>query len=176
MEEFLKLIPRLVEDGLAIDTGQILIQLLATAILFAIVFYFLWKPLTTLLEDRREIISNDLEEAKKVNEDAYKIKEELEEKMLEAKTEAKNIIEASRDRGEQERVRILENTEIEAVARFKKAEDEISREVSLARQTLKQEIVEVAFEVAEKIVEKEVNASGHAKTIDDVLAGRYNAK
>jgi F-type H+-transporting ATPase subunit b len=176
MEDFLKLIPRLVEDGLAIDTGQILIQLLATLILFIVVFRFLWKPITTLLEERREIISTDLEDAKKVNEDAYKIKEELEEKLLEAKTEAKFIIEASRERGENEKVRILDDAEKEAIARLKKAEDEILREVSVARQNLKQEIVDVAFEVAEKIVEKEVDSSVHAKTVEDVLEGRYNAK
>lgn len=176
MEDFLKLIPQLVEDGLAIDTGQILIQLAATTILFIVVFRFLWKPITTLLEERREIINNDLEEAKKVNEEAYKIKEELDAKMQEAKNEAKFIIETSRERGENERVRIVEDAEKEAVARIKKAEDEIMREVTVARQNLKQEIVDVAFEVAEKIVEKEVDQKVHNKTVESVLEGRYNAK
>ncbi len=175
MEDFLKLIPIFVEQGLGIDLGSILVQLIATAVLFFVVYKFLWKPVTTLLEERREIINNDLNDAKKVNEDAHKIKEELEEKMQDAKTEAKFIIETSRERGENERVRIVEDAEKEAIARMKKAEDEILREVSVARQNLKQEIVDVAFEVAEKIVEKEVDSKVHNKTVESVLEGRYDA-
>lgn len=176
MEEFLKQIPQLVEDGLAIDTGQLLIQLIATAILFAVVFKFLWKPITELLEQRHQMVQSEIDEAKKVNEDAHKTKEELEAKLLDAKTEAKNIIENSRVRGENEKQRIVDDAEKQATSILRKADEEIEREVTLARQQLKEEIVEVAYQMAEKIVEKEVDPSVHEKTVKDVLEGNYNAK
>lgn len=176
MEEFLKQIPSLVEDGLGIDTGMILIQLIATAILFFAVYKVLWKPITNLLEERREMIDSEIEDARKVNEDAQKIKEELEENLLSAKTEAKSIIDASRVRGENERVRIIEDAEHEAVSLVRKAEEEIEREIAVARQNLKEEIVDVAYQMAEKIVEKEVDKKAHNKVVEDVLEGRYDAK
>ncbi len=167
MDKFLETIPRLVEDGLAIDPGQIGMQLLATFILFAVVFKFLWKPITNLLEERREIISNDLEEAKNANSNAHQIKVELEEKLAEAKNEAKNIVEASRGRGESERTRIVVEAEQEAANRLSRALEDIDVEYQKARDNISNEIVTVAFQVAEKIIEKEIDSSKH----DDVVKG-----
>jgi F-type H+-transporting ATPase subunit b len=176
MQEFLRQVPQWVETGLGIDTGKVLVQFISIAILFFFVYRFFWKPITNLLEERHQLVSTDLDEAKRANEDAHKIKEELKEQLLEAKTEAKNIIEASRERGENERTRIVEDAEYEAKSILRKAEDEIEREVAVARQNLKEEIVEVAYQMAEKIVEKEVDKAANDKTVKEVLKGTYNAK
>ncbi|QVK21540.1 F0F1 ATP synthase subunit B [Mycoplasmatota bacterium] len=169
MDKFLEKIPEFVEQGLGIDVGSLGIQLIATFILFAVVFKFLWKPMTNLLEERREIISNDLEEAKNANANAHQIKLELEERLNEAKNEAKNIIEASRERGESEKSRIVAEAEQEAANNLSKAADEISLEYQKARGNIKNEIVEVAFQVAEKIIEKEIDSSKHEVVVEDFL-------
>lgn len=169
MDKFLEKIPEFVEQGLGIDVGSIGIQLIATIILFAVVLKFLWKPMTDLLEERKEIISNDLEEAKNANTNAQKIKVDLEEKLAEAKNEAKNIIEASRVRGENEKTRIVAEAEQEASNRLSKATEDISLEYQKARDNIANEIVEVAFQVAEKIIDKEIDSSKHEEVVTGFL-------
>jgi len=169
MENFLKQIPGFVEDGLSIDLGTIGLQLIVTLVLFTVVFIFLWKPLTRLLEQRREIITNDLDEAKEANAEAHKIKEQFEARLLEAKTEAKEIIESSKERGEEERTRIISNAEKEAVAKLQKAGEDIAQEYQKARENIKEEIIDVAFEVAEKIIEKEIDPATHKAAVKDFI-------
>ncbi|XMB86725.1 F0F1 ATP synthase subunit B [Mycoplasmatota bacterium WC44] len=169
MDNFLDKITEFVESGLQIDLGQIGIQLIATFILFAVVFYFLWKPMTNLLEERKEIISNDLEEAKNANANAHQIKEQLEEKLAEAKNEARSIIEASRERGENEKSRIVSEAEQEASNRLIKATEDIDLEYQKARDNIAGEIVEVAFQVAEKIIEKEIDSTKHEEVVKGFL-------
>ena len=80
MDAVSEAIDKFVMQGMEIDPSQMLVQLIATLVLFLVVFRFLWKPMTKLLEDRREIIKNDLDEAKEANQNALDIKEQLEQK------------------------------------------------------------------------------------------------
>ncbi len=170
MDEFLKKIPVFIEDGLGIDIGQIGIQLLATLILFGFIWKFLWKPVTELLEQRQELVVNDLEGAKKANEDANAIKEQLESKLASARDEAKNILAASKVRAEVEKSDILKDANLEAVEKLNKAKADIELEIEKAKKDLKDEIVNVAFKVAEKIIDEEVDKDKHESVINQFIS------
>ncbi len=176
MDAVSEAIDTFVKQGMGIDPSQMLTTLIATSVLFLVVFRFLWKPMTKLLEDRREIIKNDLDEAKEANQNALDIKEQLEQKLLEARIEAKNMIEASKSRGEQERVRIVKDAKLEAETRLSRAQDDISLEYQKARDSIKDEIVDVAFKVAEKIIEEEIDTKKHEKIVNKFLNEVNNAK
>lgn len=169
MDAFIQSIGDLVEQGLGIDPGSILLNMIAFGILLFVIYRKVWQPLTDLLDERNKIITNDIEEAKQANLDASLIRDDMHLKLEAAKTEAKEIIEASRERGEVEKSKIISDAEVEAKAKLKKAEEDFEQEVQKVRENIKKEIVDVAFEVAEKIIEREVDSSSHTKTVDEFL-------
>lgn len=67
------------------DVRDIIIQLAATLILFLVVRIFLWKPITNILEKRRETMDKSLEEANQAKENAKQIEAELSLELSNAK-------------------------------------------------------------------------------------------
>jgi F-type H+-transporting ATPase subunit b len=157
ISEFTSTIGELLEQSLGIDTGQILLQWIATFILFAVVFRFLWKPLTTLLEDRQAIVEGDLLRAQELSSNAEKIKSEIDVQLTQARQDAKAMLEAARVRSLTEREQLIADTEAELARLRAKADAELGQDVEKAREELKGEVVEIAFLVAEKILQQQVD-------------------
>lgn len=171
MQEIFDKVSELVETGLGIDPQFVLIQLVATLILFLVVLKFVWKPLTALIETRQEIVKNELEEAKKANERAAQIQSELTVEYEQAKKEIKALIEQSIKEGKQEKESIIKDAKIEAQRRLANVEEEIETEIRAAQKEIKQSIVDVAFEAAEKIVKREIDKDAHEDIISDLIEG-----
>ncbi len=157
ISEFTSTIGELLEQSLGIDTGQILLQWIATFILFGVVFRYLWKPLTTLLEDRQAIVEGDLLRAQELSSNAEKIKSEIDVQLTQARQDAKAMLEAARTRSLSEREQLIADTETELARLRAKAEAELGQDVEKAREELKGEVVEIAFLVAEKILQQQVD-------------------
>jgi F-type H+-transporting ATPase subunit b len=157
ISEFTSTIGQLLEESLGIDTGQILLQWIATIILFGVVFRYLWKPLTKVLEDRQAMVEGDLLRAQELSSNAAKIKSEIDVQLTQARQDAKAMLEAARQRSLSEREQLVADTEAELARLRAKAEAELHQDVEKAREELKHEVVEIAFLVAEKILQQQVD-------------------
>jgi F-type H+-transporting ATPase subunit b len=157
ISEFTSTIGQLLEESLGIDTGQILLQWIATIILFGVVFRYLWKPLTKVLEDRQAMVEGDLLRAQELSANAAKIKSEIDVQLTQARQDAKAMLEAARQRSLSEREQLVADTEAELARLRAKAEAELHQDVEKAREELKHEVVEIAFLVAEKILQQQVD-------------------
>jgi F-type H+-transporting ATPase subunit b len=167
--EFTSTIGELLEQSLGIDTGQILLQWIATFVLFFVVFRYLWKPLTNILEERQAIVEGDLRKAQELSAKAEDVKAEIDVQLTKARQQAKDMLEAARTRSLTEREQLIADTEAELARLRAKAEAELSQDVVKAREELKDEVVEIAFLVAEKILQQQVEKNMDASTFADVL-------
>ena len=165
----LEQISEFVEKALSIDLGHLLIQLCSTLILFIVVRIFLWKPLTNILEQRRELAMKEIEDAKKKNEDAAVYLEESKKEVTKAKKRAKEIVDNAVISAKLEKTEIVENAKAEAKRRLDNVDEEIKLEISKQQEQLKNEIVEIAFLAAEKIVKREIDKAEHLSAVEDFL-------
>ena len=76
----------------AVDLG---VQLCSTLIIFLLVRFLLWKPITKMLEQKRAEADKELEEAHAANENAKAIEAELKKQMAEAQIEVKSILDSA---------------------------------------------------------------------------------
>ncbi|MDE6655896.1 MAG: ATP synthase F0 subunit B, partial [Anaeroplasmataceae bacterium] len=74
------------------DIRDLLIQLCATILLFVVIRVFLWKPITHILETRRQAIDQALEDAKASKENAKAIETELADELAKAKASVQEIL------------------------------------------------------------------------------------
>ena len=152
----------------AIDFG---IQLAATIILFVVVAIFFWKPLTKILEARREKIDQDLEDAEKAKKNAQEIELELQAELKEAKQKVKDMLDKAEKDANIKRDEIINQARKDAKNRMDNLEIELENEKKSMEQEIRKEIVEVAFQAAEKIVSREIERDKYLDVVDNILKG-----
>ena len=178
MDEILKDISQFVNDCLGPLSGSgnlatwlrdFLIQLCATLLLFVVVRVFLWKPITDLLESRRNKMDSELESAKEHHNNAIKLEEELKAKYEEAKLEIVKLLnDAVRD-GNSAKEAIINEAKLEAKRRIELANEEIEAEILQKQNDIKNQIVTIAFMAAEKIVGKEIDKNTYLKEVTNII-------
>jgi F-type H+-transporting ATPase subunit b len=162
-------ISEFVEKALSIDLLHLGLQLCSTLILFVVVRAFLWKPITNILEQRRELAMKEISDAKQKNDEATKLLDESRKEVEKAKKRAKEIVDNAVITAKLEKSEIIEDAKNEAKKRLDNVNHEIGLELERQKNTLRQEIVDVAFLAAEKIVKREINKEEHIKVVEETL-------
>lgn len=157
------------------DVRDILIQLVSTIILFIIIRVFLWKPITNILENRRNIIDKELSDAKEAKEHAIEMEENLHKELAIARANVKALLDKAEKDGNERRESIISSAKEEAKRRLENLEVELNQERKRMEMEIKQEIVDIAFIAAEKIVSKEIERDKYLEVIDAILQEENNA-
>ena len=149
------------------------LTLIGQAISFAIFVWFcmkyVWPPITSALEQRKKTIADGLSAAELGQQSLEKAKADVEVKLAEAKSEAKNIISmAEKRQGD-----ILDEATVKASEetskRFKLAEQEVEQLSMKLKESLKKDVSRLVVEGAEMILKKEIDKSAHDKAIKDLV-------
>ena len=153
------------------DIRDLLIQLCATILLFVVVRIFLWKPITHILETRRQAIDQALEDAKASKETAKALEEELADELAKAKASVQEILTKAERDGNIKREQIISEAKQEAKQRLENLEIELEQEKNNMQKEIRKEIVDIAFAAAEKIVAKEIDQDKYMDVVDEILKG-----
>lgn len=148
-----------------------IIQLIATLIIFLLVRFLVWKPITNMLEQRREAIDKELEEAKASNENSKAIELELQKQLADAQNEVKTIIDNAEMDANARREEIVNEAKAEAKRRLDNAKIEIEQEVKNKQKEIQNMIVTTAFDAASRILEKEVDKDKYLKVVNKIIEG-----
>ena len=146
--------------------GELIVGLIA----FAILFFFTWKwvlpRFKEVLEERREKIQGEMERAEATRREAEKLQEEYRTQLAGARDEANKIIEEARATAEQLRRDLQAKAEEEAQATVARAQDEIRTERDRAFQELRAQVGSIAVELAERVVGEAMDEKAHKRLID----------
>lgn len=131
---------------------------------------YVWPPITSALEQRKKTIADGLSAAELGQQSLEKAKADVEAKLAEAKSEAKNIISmAEKRQGD-----ILDEATVKASEetskRFKLAEQEVEQLSMKLKESLKKDVSRLVVEGAEMILKKEIDKSAHDKAIKELVA------
>ena len=136
---------------LSLNAWNIIWIVVNLLVLYLIFKKFLFQPVLNVIKAREDLINEQLENAKKTNEDALEKKKNYEEQLSLAKGEADKIIMEARERAESEKVKTMEKTRKEAQTMMDRAKADIAREES-ARRAAQADIARLAMVAAEKII------------------------
>ena len=149
------------------------LTLLGQAISFAIFVIFcmkyVWPPIMGALRERQAKIAESLAAAEKGEQRREEAETEIATMMLDAKAQAAEIVAAAQKRANE----LVEDSKTTARSEGERlkaaAHSDIEQEVIGARESLRKQVGSIAIEGARKILGAEVNASAHAKVIDDLV-------
>ena len=138
-------------------------------ILFAILTYLLFDPVRKVLNDRRERIAAELQDAASKEEKANAMKAEYEFKHKDINKEADRILEDARKKAKIKEEEILSNAREEAERITDRANKQIEMEKKKAMDDMKQEMVGLAAIIAQKAITSSMNVDVQASLVDETL-------
>lgn len=144
-------------------------QFISTLILLFIVKKFLVKPALAYIEKRKEYIHSTITDADALKEEASKDREVAKQELDQAYAQARVIVEDSKIKALNQKDAILAKAEEEARNKKEQAQRDIEVEKNRVQKEIRTEIVDVALEVAKKVVGREVEGSDTDRLVDEFL-------
>ena len=156
-----------VTASLGLNGQLFLFQLLNFALVAAILWFLILKPLTKKLEERKKIIDDSIDNAKRVETNLQMSEQKFQEKIDEAKVEANKIIEKTQIEGEGLTEKMKDNAKKEIELLIDQAKRNIQIEKENMAQGLKEETVNLVILTVEKILQEKIDG----KKDNDLISG-----
>lgn len=157
-------------DVISINFWQIVISLANLIILFLILKRFLFRPVTNMMEKRKEILDEQYKAADNAQKDAENNRQLWEEKMTTAKETADEIIKSATDKAVMKSDNILKDAKAKSDSIISSAEKSAELEKNKAQTEIKKEITDISAVLAEKLLNREINTDDHRDIIDSVIS------
>ncbi len=145
------------------------LMIIAIFFLFLFMSYFLFNPVRTMLNDRKEKIQGELETAKQDMEEARHLKEEYETKLKEIDKEAESILSEARKKALHNENQIIAQAKEEAARIVDRARVEAELERQKLSDDVKREIISVASLMAGKVAAVSIDTTTQNQLIDETL-------
>ncbi len=150
------------------------LTLFAVAIAFACFIWFtakfVWPPLMRAIETRQKNIAEGLAAAERGKQDLAQAETRAMETVNEAKARAAEIVAVA----EKQRNATIDKAKSEALAEATKVTQaklaELEQEVARAKETLRNQVADLAVSGAQKILAREINPQVHAELLEKLKA------
>ena len=156
-------------EGLGINISTLIAQLVSFLVLFGLLYFFAYKPILRMFDERSQRIKDSVEQAEKVKEEAAAAEEENRKKLEAAAKEGQEAIARAMRAGDEARQRAQQEAQVEAAGLVEKARDEIQRERDEVVRELREEFADLTVAAAEKVIEKSLDKEAHRELIEKVL-------
>ena len=138
-------------------------------LLIFLVKKYAWGNITSILDQRAEKISSDIDGAEEARKKAEELASKREAELAGSRTEAKTIIENAKGTAEKSRADILAEAKLEAGRLKEKANQEIAQNKAEALQSVKGEVADLTVSLAGKIISQNLDGHAHKELIDQYI-------
>ncbi|HEY3155268.1 MAG TPA: F0F1 ATP synthase subunit B [Candidatus Eisenbacteria bacterium] len=149
-------------------------QLLAHAISFVIFLFLVRGAFNAIIfppmRERRERIRAEFERIEREKAEVQKIRQEYEAHLKKLDAESRQRIQEAVAEGQRVAGEIREASRKEAQEMITRARQEIGIERDKAQATFRNEVVDLAVDIAGKVIREELTAEKHRKLVDEFLA------
>ncbi len=160
--------PRLfgLDAQLLFDAGVLAINIF---ILFFAFSYLMLDPIKNMLAKRQERISTDIETAENNKKDAIALKEEYDAKLKEVDKEVELILSDARKKAVHNQNKLVEQAKEEAARIIENAKREANLEKQKVADEMKQEMIQLATLMANKMVAVSIDEATQNKLVEETL-------
>lgn len=152
-----------------LEIQQILTQALGFLILLFLLKKFAWKPLLSLLDERREKISSEFRNIDRTKTELSRLEQDYKARLADIDTQARQRIQEAISEGQRISVEIQEKAREEARKSLNKAKENIEFEVAKARVEIRNQIATLAIKAAEKVIKEELTEERHMRLVTDFI-------
>ena len=156
-------------EGLGINLGGLITQIVGFLVLFGLLYAVLYKPVLRMMDQRSARIKESLDTAEQVRQEAASSQEEMEKRMEEARAEGQTLITRAREMAERYREEEMTRARNEIRAERDRAQADIQRERDSAVEELRREFTGLAISAAERVIQRSLDTEAYRGIIEQVL-------
>ena len=138
-------------------------------LLIFLVKKYAWGNITSVLDERAEKISSDIDGAEEARKKAEELASKREAELAGSRTEAKTIIENAKETAEKSKADILAEAKLEAGRLKEKANQEIAQNKAEALQSVKGDVADLTISLAGRIISQNLDSQAHKELIDQYI-------
>ena len=157
------------QSFIGVDFWTALFTLLNFLAVFFVGKHFLWGPVTKMVQDRQKEIDDMYSEANTARASAKAMEAEYQDKLLSARNTSEQIVRDAVNRGQAREEEIIRQANAEASAMMDKAAADIALEKKKAINDAKNEIADIAMEIAGKVVGRQLSDADQTKLVDQFI-------
>ena len=146
-----------------------LIMLFNLLVFFILMKVFLFKPITKVMEKRKEMINKQFQEAEDANAQVMELKKQYEEKLENINDESQRIISDAKESAKAESSKIIERAEVDAEKLLDEAKKQAAAERENEMRIARENIADLAMEAAAKVVGASVSLKTDSDIFDEFL-------
>jgi len=154
---------------MGLEIGQIVTQIIGFLIAVFLLKKFAWKPLLSILEQRRSKIKSEFDNIDKEKQKVADLLSDYQTKLKEIDSLARVKIQEAAREGQKLANEIKENARKESKEILTKAREEIQRDVDKAKVQLKNDLVNMTMRVAEKLITEKLDEEKDKKLIAEFI-------
>jgi len=151
------------------EPNELIYSLIAFVVLVVLFKKFAFAPVQKAMEARTERIRKDLDQAETAKTEAESILDEYKKQLADAKSESNRIIDEARQQAEKVKADIAESANKEVAELKAKATQDIESARNAAIASLQTSVASMAIELAEKVVEKNLDRDTNQRLIDSFI-------
>ncbi len=152
-----------------IDIRQVVTQIVGFLLLVWLLRRFAWAPVLKMLEERRQKIAGEFQEAERRKGEADQLRAKYEQELKTIDAQARQKLQEAVADGQRVAVEIKAQANQEAAARLARSEDEIAREREKAKELLKQAVITLSMRSAEKILRQKLDEKQQRQLVSEFI-------
>lgn len=130
---------------------------------------FLFKPVQKVLAQRQQMADAQIADAEKARTEAEAMRTDYEQRLAAAKEEAAQLVQNATRTAQLRSEEIVRQAQTDAANIKTKADADIAQQRKKAINEVKDEIGDIAMDIASKVVEREIDPKVHQDLIDEFI-------
>jgi F-type H+-transporting ATPase subunit b len=148
---------------------NILLHIFNVAVLYAVLYYFLYKPIKKYMGARSDRIKKQIDEARQTQEKAEAAFAESREKLKEAEKEAAAAVSKGTQQAQNQAAQMLRTVKAEADEIVRQARKETDELRNNTRESMRDEAASLAISIAGMVLGREISLDDNMRLINDFI-------
>lgn len=158
-------------ENLGINLGFLLVQIVNFAIIFVVMKAWVYNPLTKMLDKRRQMVAQGLEDARMASEARANADREAQRLINEAHVKANDILREADERAETIKHDVIATAEFEAFQKRDRALGEVDQERNRMVGEMRTDVITLAMAAANKLVQATLTEERQRELLKEFFSG-----
>ena len=152
-----------------VNVELLIAQAVNFLIIFLILYFFAFKPISKIMQERTATIEKSLDDAKKIEENLASAEAESQAILSRAQKEYSEIINQANKSAEENRQKLIAKTKEEVAEIIKKEKENIQVEKEAMLKEVRGEVAELVVLATEKIIKEKLDSQKDHEIINNAI-------
>ncbi len=157
------------EPFISLNIWTAIFTLINLLIVFFIMKKYLFKPVKKMIDDRQQEIDDQYADADRSRKEAAALKEQYETRLAEANAESDEILKAAYRKSQLRDEEMLREAQEKASQTLRRAAEQVALEKKRAMNEIKDEVSDMAVDIAAAVLARDIKAEEHKQLIDSFI-------